>query len=116
MRLVRTSQSWLLRPGLRVPGIRDFLSGCYALRLATLKNCLRDRPALLDTDGWCANAELVARAAAHARQIAALSLPPGREATRPEAGHAVRLALSLYRAGRRLHVPPPTVPVARVAS
>lgn len=113
MRLVRTSQSWLLRPGLRVPGVRDFLSGCYAFRLATLRHCLRDRAALLDTEGWCANAELVARTAAHARQIAAVPLPAGRKAAKSPAANPLRLALALYRAGRHLRIPAPAVPVAR---
>lgn len=118
MRLVRRSQPWLLRPGLRVPGLRDFLSGCYAFRLATLKACFRDRTPLLDTDGWCANAELVARAACGARQIAAVALPPPRlggtgVAARPP--EPLRLALALLRTGRRLRIPPPNAPVDRVA-
>lgn len=115
MRLVRRSQPWLLRPGLQVPGLRDYLSGCYAFRLATLKVCFRDRTPLLDTRDWCANAELVARAALSARQIAAVVLPPGRAAGTTDSPPALRLALELLRTGRRLRIPPPTATVDRVA-
>ena len=78
LRLVRRGAPWLLKPGLSVPGVRDLFSGCYGLRLATLKRCLRDGQALLETEGWCANAELVARAAVHARQIATVTVAQGR--------------------------------------
>lgn len=115
MRLVRRSQPWLLRPGLRVPGLRDYISGCYAFRLATLKVCFRDRTPLLATEDWCANAELVARTALSARQIAAVALPPARAAVASASPPAFRLALALLRAGRRLRIPPPSVPVDRVA-
>src|SRR5574341_2018136 len=78
LRLVRRTAPWLLRPGRSVPGVRDLFSGCYAFRLATLKRCFQDQPALLQTDGWCANAELVAHAAVHARQIATVPIAQGR--------------------------------------
>jgi glycosyltransferase involved in cell wall biosynthesis len=111
--LVRRSAPWLLRPGVRVPGLRDFMSGCFAVRLSTLRQCLKERSALLDTDGWAANAELIARAASEARQIAAIRVPPGPRPTGPAIGGAVALALSLYRTGRRVHIPTPAVPIDR---
>ncbi len=55
---------------LPVHGVRDSVSGFLALRLITLRQALRpsaDR--LLHTDGWIANAELLARLAPHARRI-----------------------------------------------
>ncbi|HJQ65000.1 MAG TPA: DUF3108 domain-containing protein [Gemmatimonadales bacterium] len=58
---------------LRVRGVRDTVSGFLALRLITLRQALRqegDRPrALLQTEGWCANAELLARLVPHARRV-----------------------------------------------
>ena len=55
---------------LRVAGVRDSLSGFLATRLWLVRQVTRDRnQALLETDGWCANAELVARLAPHARRI-----------------------------------------------
>lgn len=108
LRLLRRSTPWLLRPGVRVPGVRDLTSGFLALRLVTLKLALRDRAgALLESDGICARAELVARAAAEARQIAVVSVP-----SRPAAGSrtetsALALALQLFRTGRRLRIRAP---------
>src|SRR5439155_25365331 len=78
MRLVRRSAPWLLRPGLNVPGVRDLLSGVCAVRLATLKYCIRDPgQSLLESRGRAAaHAELVARSAAAARQISVVAVTP----------------------------------------
>jgi len=55
---------------LRIPGVRDTVSGFFALRLIVLRQALRrDSATLLETDGWCANAELLARLAPHARRV-----------------------------------------------
>lgn len=68
-RLVRRYASWLLR-GVRVPGVRDIVSGFAAFRLAALRSALRaqDGP-LLTTEGWAANAELIARVSRQARRV-----------------------------------------------
>jgi Protein of unknown function (DUF3108)/Glycosyl transferase family 2 len=71
----RTSRAlhWVRRwaPRLvRLPGLRDPMSGFVALRLIVLRQSLRsDGTRLLVTDGWCASAELVARLARHARRL-----------------------------------------------
>jgi hypothetical protein len=58
---------------LRVPGLRDTVSGFLALRLIVLRQALRrDTPQFLQTEGWCASAELVARLAPHARRLDAV--------------------------------------------
>lgn len=116
VRLVRRGAPWMLKPGLSVPGVRDLFSGCYGVRLATLKRCFRDGQALLETEGWCANAELVARTAVHARQIAAVPVAPGGMPAAP-VGHPrpAALALAMLRAGRQLHIPAPSAPVERTA-
>jgi hypothetical protein len=111
--LVRRTAPWLLRPGLSVPGIRDLLSGFYAIRLATLKRAVTDAGRMLQTDGWCANAELVARAAAEARQIAVIRVSPGRAPRRLAHPSPARLALSMLRTGHRLRIPAPTAAVER---
>ncbi len=74
-----TAQRWVRRWAprlLRVRGVRDSVSGFLALRLITLRQALRlegDQPrALLQTDGWCANAELLARLVPHARRVETL--------------------------------------------
>jgi hypothetical protein len=115
LRLVRRSAPWLLRPGLSVPGLRDLFSGCYAFRLATLRRCFQDQPTLLRTDGWCANAELVARAAVHARQIATVPVTQGRAAQPASRPAAATLAIAMLRAGRTLRIPAPGAAVERTA-
>jgi hypothetical protein len=115
LRLVRRSARFLLRPGLTVPGLRDLTSGVCAIRLITLRNCFRDRPqALLETEGWCANAELIARAATRARQITVVPLPPVAHSLKRRApASALLVAMDLLRAGRRLRIPVPSATVQR---
>lgn len=114
-RLVRKTARFLLRPGVSIPGISDPVSGVCAIRLITLSNSFRDHTdRLLTTAGWCAHAELLARTALRARQIAVLTLPPRPSGVAHDpAPSAVSLALSLVRAGRRLRIPPPAAPVQR---
>jgi dolichol-phosphate mannosyltransferase len=69
-RLVRRFAPMLLRRAVRVEGVNDIVSGFVAFRLMTLRNTLRQPGALrLSADGWAANAELIGRAARHARRI-----------------------------------------------
>jgi hypothetical protein len=60
---------------LPVAGVRDSVSGFTALRLIVLRQALRgdERRALVTTDGWCANAELLASLAPHARRLETVS-------------------------------------------
>lgn len=69
-RLVRRWAPFLLRRAVRVPGVHDTVSGFLAFRLIALRNAFRGQavPALA-VEGWAANAELLARAAQHARRI-----------------------------------------------
>jgi hypothetical protein len=55
---------------LPVPGVRDTVSGFLALRLIVLRQALKQAApgSLLSTDGWSANAELLARLAPHSRR------------------------------------------------
>lgn len=65
----RWCRAWAPRL-LRVPGVRDTVSGFLALRLVVLRQALQPGvDTLLTTDGWSANAELVARLARHARKL-----------------------------------------------
>lgn len=67
---LRWARRWAPRL-LRVAGLRDALSGFIALRLITLRQALRGGPEqrFLTTDGWCANAELIARLSPQARRL-----------------------------------------------
>ena len=66
----RWARQWaprLLRVG---GGVKDSISGFTALRLIVLRQATRGGDAaLLTTEGWAANAELLARLGAHARRI-----------------------------------------------
>lgn len=69
-RLVRRWAPLLLRRAVRIPGVRDVTSGFCAFRLSTLRLAFRHPSGtLLQTEGRAANAELLARTAAHARRI-----------------------------------------------
>jgi len=116
-RLVRRSAAWLLRPGLHMAGFRDVVSGTYAIRLVTLANVVKKQEGpLLRTHGWCANAELVARAAAAARQIAAVTIASRRtNGRRGSRTLPVQLALNLIRTGRSVQVSGPRSPIQRGA-
>ena len=70
----RWARQWaprLLRVG---GGVKDSISGFTALRLIVLRQATRagDAP-LLTTEGWAANAELLARLGAHARRVEVVS-------------------------------------------
>lgn len=68
--LVRRWAPRLLPRPARVPGVRDPVSGFLAVRLSCLRLALQQRDGpLLQTEGWAANAELVARLAARARRV-----------------------------------------------
>ncbi len=63
---------------LPVAGLRDSVSGFTALRLIVLRQATQrvaGGTALLTTEGWCANAELLARLAPHARRVEAVPTP-----------------------------------------
>lgn len=103
-RMVRRWASMLLRRAIRIPGVRDITSGFAAFRLSTLRQTFR-HPAgtLLQTEDWAANAELLGRAAVHARQIEAV---PTVERTdrrpRPSRSEPWARARGLWRAGAAL--------------
>jgi hypothetical protein len=74
-RALRLARRWLPRllplPA-PVPGLRDTMSGFMALRLIVLRQAVRPSPdaaPFLVTQGWCANVELLARLAPHARRV-----------------------------------------------
>ncbi len=96
---LRLARRWTPRL-LRVAGLRDSVSGFLALRLIVLRQALRrDATRFLETDGWCANAELVARLAPHARRLDAVSAAARYDlAQRPSRVHPWRQLLAAWRA------------------
>lgn len=73
-RLLRRFAPLLLRGKVELPGVRDTVSGCFAVRLGTVRAAFRDQVGdWLATTGWAAQAELLGRLAVPARRV--LTLP-----------------------------------------
>jgi len=99
-RALRWARRWAPRL-LRQAGVRDTTSGFLALRLVVLRQALRQAGdgALLATDGWCANAELVARIAPHARRVESVATTARYDLRqRPSRVRAVALLQAAWRA------------------
>ncbi|MDX2207540.1 MAG: glycosyltransferase family 2 protein [Gemmatimonadales bacterium] len=107
-RRVRRWAPWLLGRRVRVPGVKDVVSGVVAFRLVALRNAFRDRPERwLSTEGWAANAELLAWAAAGARRIETVPITERADRRqRPSRHEPWPLAKELWRARRQLKQPP----------
>ncbi len=107
-RIVRRWASRLLGSKVRVPGVRDVVSGVVAIRLVALRQAFRDRPdRWLITEGWAANAELVSWVAGAARQVERVPVAVHADRRqRPSRVEPWPLARSLWRARRQLVAPP----------
>jgi len=68
-RWARKSARLFFSRSLQLPGVADPTAGFVGFRLATLRAVFQRPTAVLEGDGWAANAELVGRAATHARRI-----------------------------------------------
>ncbi len=111
-RLVRRFAPRVLRSAVTVPGVRDIVSGFAAFRLFTLRNAFKsNEQPLLTTEGWVANAELIGRAARHARRIETVTWTERHELRqRPSRYTPWQRLGELMRARRTLRVPPPPPP------
>ncbi len=112
-RMLRRVAPHLLRGHGTLPHIRDTVSGCFAVRLATVRYALKDQVgAWLGTAGWAANAEALARLASHARKIA--SVPIEERLDRQPRPTRIRFWAESRRLwGSAKLVPPVTQPKAR---
>lgn len=104
-RLVRRCAGWLLRH-VRVPGVRDIVSGFTAIRLASLKNAFRAQEGpLLSSDGWAANAELIAKVARQSRRVETVDVVERHDLRqRPSRTDPWPLARELWQTGGRLRI------------
>ena len=103
-RLVRRLAPMLLRRAVRVEGVNDIVSGFVAFRLMTLRNALRQPEGLrLSADGWAANAELIGRAARHARRIETVPVVERHDLRQRESRvEPWAMARQVWSAGRRI--------------
>jgi len=105
VRLLRRVAPLVTRPFVNIPNVKDPFGVFRAYRIQTLRDVLKDagdRP-LIQSEGWAANVELLARAATHARRIESLVLNPRYE-LRPR---ATRIrpwsnAVAMFRSARAL--------------
>jgi glycosyltransferase involved in cell wall biosynthesis len=106
--LVRRHASALLRGIVRVPGVRDLVTGFAAMRLVALRNAIRSQSErLLVTDGWAANAELYWRAGRYSRRIEAVtSLERHDLRSRPSRAEPWTTLAALWAARRTLRASP----------
>jgi glycosyltransferase involved in cell wall biosynthesis len=106
-RMLRRWAPVLLGRRVRVPGVRDVVSGVAAFRLVALRQAFRDRPdRWLTAEGWAARAELVAWAAAGARQVECVAITERADRRqRPSRTQPWPLARELWQARRRLVAP-----------
>jgi glycosyltransferase involved in cell wall biosynthesis len=113
-RWVRRGARWLLR-GLKVPGVRDMVSGYAAFRLITLRSAIRsaEGPWLM-AEGWATRAELLARAARQARRIETVDTIERHDLkSRPSRVDPWPMARLLWREGGRVRVPVEPQPDSR---
>lgn len=113
---------WVLKPFVRVPGVKDPFGTFRLYRISLLRDLMKasgDRP-LVTAEGWAANVELLLAAAPYARRVEAVALAPRwdvrpRETRRRPWADAVSL-FHFGRAARRIvrsaPPPPPTRPTA----
>jgi len=113
-RWARKGAGFLMRRSLNVAGVRDPTSGFVGFRLATLRAVFQRPSPVLESEGWAANAELVGRAAVHARRVDTASFTerhnlksrPSRVAPWP-ALLSIWRARSVVRRAIAAEVPPP---------
>jgi glycosyltransferase involved in cell wall biosynthesis len=114
-RRVRGFAPRLLGKHVRVPGVKDVVSGYAAFRLISLRNAFRDRTdPWLTTDGWAANAQLLAWAAAGARRVETVPVIERADRHVRASRHAPWDRIrALWQARARLTAPPNDIRVER---
>lgn len=113
VRRLRRVAPWVLRPFVRVPGVRDPFGSYRLYRIAVLRDLIReggDRP-LVSAEGWAGNVELLLRASHVARRVETVELAP-RYDLRPRESRVRPWpdAVNLYRFGRAARVRPSAAP------
>jgi glycosyltransferase involved in cell wall biosynthesis len=119
---LRRVAPWVLRPFVRVAGVRDPLNALRLVRLSVLRDLLRaqgDAP-IVTAPGWAANVELLLRCVPFARRVETVGIEP-RYGLRPRETRVRPLAdaLALFHFARRargLRPRPPGPPAVSSAA
>ena len=78
VRALRRLAPWVVRPFVRVEGVRDPFATLRLFRVSVIRDLIKERgdAPLLEGDGWSANVDLLLRAAPHARRVETVELTP----------------------------------------
>jgi glycosyltransferase involved in cell wall biosynthesis len=78
VRSLRRFAPWVVRPFVRVAGVRDPFATLRLFRVSVIRDLLKERgeAPLLEGEGWSANVDLLLRATPHARRIETVELSP----------------------------------------
>jgi glycosyltransferase involved in cell wall biosynthesis len=78
VRALRRLAPWVVRPFVRVDGVRDPFATLRLFRVSVIRDLIKERgdAPLLEGDGWSANVDLLLRAAPHARRVETVELSP----------------------------------------
>lgn len=78
VRSLRRLAPWVVRPFVSVAGVRDLFTTLRLFRVSVIRDLVKERgdAPLLAGEGWGANADLLLRAAPHARRVETVELSP----------------------------------------
>ena len=78
VRSLRRVAPWVVRAFVNVAGVKDLFSSLRLFRVSVIRDLLKERgdAPLLEGDGWSATADLLLRAAPHARRVETVELSP----------------------------------------
>ena len=112
VRTLRRFAPWVVRPFVKVAGVRDVFATLRLFRVSVVRDLLKERgeQPLLEGEGWSANVDLLLRAAPHARRVETVELAPRYDvrerATRINAWNDTMALLRFARAARGRSVGP----------
>ena len=78
VRSLRRLAPWVVRPFLRIAGVRDPFATLRLIRVSVIRDLLKERgdAALLEGEGWSANVDMLLRVAPHAHRVETVELSP----------------------------------------
>ena len=103
VRALRRLAPWVVRPFIRMKGVRDPFATLRLFRVSVIRDLLKERgdAPLLTGDGWSANVDLLLRAMPHARRVETVELCPRYDVRdRPSRIRPWSDAMSLFRYAR----------------
>jgi glycosyltransferase involved in cell wall biosynthesis len=105
VRTLRRVAPFVTRPFVNLPNVKDPFGTLRLYRISVLRDLLKDAGdrAIVHSDGWSANVELLVRVSRFARRVESIAFNPRYE-LRPRASRIRpwRSALALYRSARAL--------------